>query len=92
MGWQDKLNQIFTDIKIQILNEYNELQSNIISNFWDYTTEILSCIIITYIFWCCLCIIMYREKVYVPPFGEAKPMDNLYYLFSLYFIIRFLGG
>lgn len=92
MGWKNELNQIFTDIKLQFMNEYEQLQSNIISNFWDYTIEILSCIILTYIYWCCFCLIMSREKVSIPPFGEAKPLDNLYYLFAFYFIIRFLGG
>ena len=88
----NKLNEIVTNftsnIQTSLIDKFNEAELFVMVTFWQNVTDLLLCILMIYIYWCCFCIIMYRDKVYLPPFGDAKPSDQLFFLFCFYFIIK----
>ena len=79
---------ITTNIQTAIIDKLDSMQAYLLANLWNNLVDLILCILLIDIYWCCFCLIMNRDKISVPPFGEAKPMDNLFFLCSFYMVIR----
>lgn len=83
----DYLNKIATEVQTALIDKLDAVQAYILASLWNNLVDLILCIILIDIYWCCFCLIMSRERVYVPPFGDAKPIDNLFFLCSFYLIM-----
>lgn len=85
----DKVTSNVTEnVQSGLIDKFTDLQTYLMVSIWQSITDIILCILVVDIYWCCYCVIMNRDKISVPPFGEAKPMDNLFFLFSFYAVFR----
>jgi len=57
------------------------------NGFWSSILGFVSCLIFIYMIWACFSIMMMREKMWIPPFGETKPIDCIYFMGCFYMII-----
>ncbi len=88
----DQLNKVTTDftnnIQTTLLDKFDQFQVFMVATLWQNVVDLILCFLMIEIYWSCFCLIMSRDKVYLPPFGDAKPMDNLFFLGSFYMIMR----
>lgn len=88
----DKLDKITTDITTNVqtalIDKLDAFEAYILASFWNNLIDLILCLLLIDIYWCCFCLIMNRDTVSIPPFGNAKPMDNLFFLGCFYVVIR----
>jgi hypothetical protein len=82
--------KIQTEVIDKFVDKLDATSAYMLSTIWKDVVDIVLCILLIDIYWCCFCLIMHRDRVYIPPFGDAKPMDNLFFLFSFYFIFKLI--
>ena len=87
-----KLDKILTDftnnVQYELLNKFDEFQLYMVTTIWQSISDLILCLLLSYIYWCCFCMMMCREKVSLPPFGEAKLIDTLYFVGLFYFVMK----
>ena len=74
-------------IREAVANMLNELWFSITQTFWGAILDVFISMLLIYMVWCCYCVMMSRESVSLPPFGQSKPLDTLFFVCSFYFII-----
>ena len=60
------------------------------NNFWSSVLGFIACLIYIYMVWACFSIMMGRDKMFIPPFGESKPIDCIYFMSCFYIIVSIL--
>lgn len=78
----DKLDNIAEDVIARLGDMYN--------GFFFTLLDFLQVFLLIYLFWCCYCIMMHRDKLSIPPFSGAKPLDGLFFNSIFYFVIAIL--
>lgn len=78
----DKLDSIAESILIKLDSIFNGFLFGLLDFFQVF--------LLIYIFWCCYCIMMHRDKLSIPPFSSAKPLDGLFFNSMFYFVIAIL--
>lgn len=95
MSVSDKLNELTTNYinnaQTQLMDKVSDTVLYISLTFWQSIIDIVSILLLIDIFWCCLCMMICRERVSIPPFGDAKPIDHLFFICSFYFVIRLVA-
>lgn len=95
MSFTDKLNELTTEYinnaQTEIINKINDTTLYLSLTFWQSIIDIISILLFIDIYWCCLCMMISRERVSIPPFGDAKPIDHLYFICAFYLVIRLVA-
>jgi hypothetical protein len=95
MSFSDKLNEItsnyINNVQTEIMNKVSDTTLYLSLTIWQSTIDIVSILLLIDIYWCCLCMMISRERVSIPPFGDAKPIDHLFFICSFYFVIRLVA-
>lgn len=69
-----------------IISKLDEIYYSIKFNIFD----ILQVFLLVYMCWCCYCIMMNRDKLSIPPFGKARPIDGLMFNGLFYFVVTII--
>lgn len=95
MSFSDKLSEItsnyINNVQTQIMDKISDTTLYLSLTFWQSAIDLISILLLIDIYWCCLCMMMNRERVSIPPFGDAKPIDHLFFICSFYFVIRLVA-
>jgi len=88
----DKINEatanVTNNIQTTLIDKFTDIQIYMVATFWSNLVDLILIVLTIDIYWCCFCLIMNREYVSIPPFGHAKPMDNLFFLCSFYIVFE----
>jgi len=95
MSFSDKLNELtsnyINNVQTQIMDKVSDTTLYLSLTFWQSVVDIISILLLIDIYWCCFCLMVYRKKVSIPLFGDAKPIDHLYFICAFYFVIRLVA-
>jgi len=78
----EKIDSIEQSILTKIDNLYNGMAFSIL----DFGQTL----ILIYMCWCCFSLMMNRDRLSIPPFSNAKPLDGLFFNAMFYFVLALI--